>query len=162
MNYLDSYKKRNTIKITSEDKCELFLKHNNIPFFHFGFSSKILDQMKIKKNYYNLDFRLQKQPDYLAFNVKKSKYFFIECKSFDKELNVRLKFCDLKGYKYWNYFLNVYVFIYSFKENKHIIIQLDKLIEICKSCKTYKMPDNKEKYKLINLNKLYNDRTTIL
>tara|TARA_R100000781_G_scaffold69354_2_gene43652 strand:+ start:1783 stop:2256 length:474 start_codon:yes stop_codon:yes gene_type:complete len=157
MIYKNSYKERNTISITSETKCEIYLKSKNISYIYFGWNNEIKDKMQIGKGYFYLDYRLQKQPDFLIKSKTNSKFYFLECKSFDKNDYLRLKDCDLKGYKYWNFFIDVYLFIYSFKKNIHKIIELNKLIEISKDCETELMPDNKEPYKLIHLNKLNYD-----
>jgi len=154
MSYKKPFKERNKFTNISEKKCEKYLKSKNISFFHFGFSQEKRDEMKIGNNYFNLDYRLKKQPDYLINS--NNNFYFIECKSFDSEDNLRLKDCDVKGYKYWNYFKDLYFFIYSHKRNKYLKISLDKLINKSKTCETKLMPDNKEPYKLINLNKLIN------
>ena len=154
MSYKNSYKDRNTITVTSETKFEEYLNSKNISFFHFGFNDKIKNDMQIGNKYHDLNYRLKKQPDYIINN--NNNFYFVECKSFDRNDYLRLKDCDVKGYKYWNYFREVYFFIYSFKRNGYKIISLDKLINIAETCEAQIMPDNNEPYKLIPLTKLIN------
>ena len=150
--YQKTYKERKQYINHAEIKCEEYLKSKNISFVHFGWTDEIKNNMDIFSGFLNFDNKLRKQPDFLIYNKN---FHFIECKSFDNQDFFRLKECDKDAYKYWNYFIKLYLFIYSHKKNIYKIIELNKLLEILPDCITEKMPDNKQPYKLIPLNKLY-------
>ena len=84
----------------------------------------------------------------------KKRLAWLQKQNFDNQDFFRLKECDKDAYKYWNYFIKLYLFIYSHKKNIYKIIELNKLLEILPDCITEKMPDNNQPYKLIPLNKI--------
>jgi hypothetical protein len=152
MNYKTPFKNR--IKYNySEVACEMLLKNKNIHYQKFGFDEKTKDIFG--KSYFDLDLRLKKQPDFLIYHKK---FMLLECKSFDKNGNVRIKNCDIVGYNYWNNFLDLYLFIYYVTKNTYVKVTLNDILKASKDIKEEHYWDNKEPYKTIHINKLITNK----
>ena len=152
MNYKTPFNKR--IKHNySEEACEMLLKNKNIPYQKFGFSNKTTNILG--KKYFDLDLRLKKQPDFIIYYEK---FILLECKSFDKNGNVRIKKNDVIAYNYWNNFLDLYLFIYYLTKNTYVKVSLNDILKASKDIKEEQYWDNKEPYKTIHINKLITNK----
>lgn len=153
MNYKDAYKKRNQSINYSEAACEMLLRSKKIPYQKFGFDNRTKDIFG--KKYFDLDLRLKKQPDFIIYHKK---FILLECKSFDKNGDVRIKKSDVIGYNYWNNFIDLYLFIYYSIKNTYVKVSLNDIFKASKDIEMEYYWDNNEAYKTIHINKLINNK----
>lgn len=152
MNVNQTYKKRNSGSNLGEEMALEYFTSNDITYGRFGYD-------EIKKNripteqFVMLDYRLRKRPDYIV--CWNERFSFVEVKLCGKD-GLRLKDCDVKGYKYWNKTFPVWIFVYNANTDQQKLILLNDIIKISEDCEYQEMWDNKEPYRLIPFEKIKN------
>ena len=158
MSYKDEYSNRKSYGNESEEVFKKFCRDQKIDYTNFGVEPylEVKDITYKHPEYYGMDNRLKKQPDYI---IKwKEEFKFIECKASGVDENMeyvlRLKEQDINGYAYWNIFNPVIIFIsYNFNKS-YILISLHTIIAEMKKVDQQIYENNNQKYRTLYINQL--------
>ena len=118
------------------------MKKVNFEWTRFGFDET--NENIPSKSFVKIPQKLRNAPDFIVIGKKA---IFLEAKGFRGCL--KIKECDLEGYKYWNELLELMFFIYDAPNKKYKLISYEELLKLTKNAETGRYEDsNKTYYKI--------------